>query len=67
MHACMSTFSNIFSSETTGPIKAEFHMASPWDGGTQICSNGPGRTTKMTTKSIHVKNLKKSSPPEPKS
>ena len=38
---CMSTFSNIFSSEATGPIEAKFHMEPHWDGGTKVCSNGP--------------------------
>ena len=47
MYVCMlSTFSNIFSSETTGPIEAKFHMESSWDGGTKVCSNGPGHMTK---------------------
>ena len=56
---------NIFSSETTGPIKAKFHMASPCDGGMKVCSNGPGQMTKLATMPIYGKNLKKSSP-EPK-
>ena len=30
---CLSTFSNIFSSETTGPIKFKFHMETPKEGG----------------------------------
>ena len=63
---CMSTFSNIFSSETTGPIEAKFHMEPPWDGGTKVCSNGPGHMTKMAAKPIYSKNLKRSSSPEPK-
>ena len=63
---CMSTFSNIFSSETTGPIEAKFHMKPPWDGGTKVCSNGPGHLTKVAAMSIYGKNLKKSSSPEPK-
>ena len=63
---CMSTFSNIFSSETTGPIEAKFHMEPPWDGGTKVCSNGPGHMTKMAAMPIYGKNLKKSSSPEPK-
>ena len=63
---CMSTFSNIFSSETTGPIEAKFHMEPPWDGGTKVCSNGPGYMTEMAAMPIHSKNLKKSSSPEPK-
>ena len=33
---CMSTFSNIFSSETTRLIEAKFHMEPPFDGGTKI-------------------------------
>ena len=55
----MSTFSNIFSSETTGPIEATFHMEPPWDGGMKVCSNGPGHMTKMATMPIiMVKTLK---------
>ena len=27
---------NIFSSETTGPIEARFHMESPWDAGMKV-------------------------------
>ena len=57
---------NIFSSETTGPIKVKFHMGLLWDGGTKICSNGPGHLTKMAAMAIYAKNLKKSSSPEPK-
>ena len=61
----MSTFSNI-SSETTGPIKAKFHIEPLWDGGTKVCSNGPGHMTKMAAMPIYGKNLKQSSSPEPK-
>ena len=32
-----------------------------WDGGTEVCSNGPGHMTKMATMPIHGKNHKKSS------
>ena len=64
MCVCMSTFSNI-SSETTGSIEAKFHMEPPWDGGTKVCSNGPGHMTKMAAIPIYGKKLKKSSP-EPK-
>ena len=32
-----------------------------WDGGTKVCSNGPGHMTKMAAMPIYVKNLKKSS------
>ena len=62
---CVSTFSNIFFSETSGPIEAKFHME-PWDGGTKVCSNGRGHMTKMAAMPIYGKNLKKSSSPEPK-
>ena len=66
MYVCVSTFSNIFSSESTGPIEAKFHVESPWDGGTKVCLNGPGHLTKMAAIPIYGKNLKKSSSPEPK-
>ena len=56
---------NIFSSETTGPVKVKFHMELLWDGGTKVCSNGPGHMTKLAATPIHDKNLKQSSP-EPK-
>ena len=62
----MSAFSNIFSSETTGPIEVKFYMEPPWDGGTKVCSNGPGHMTKMAAMPIYGKKLKKSSSPEPK-
>ena len=58
-------FSNIFS-ETTWPIEAKFHMESLWDGGTKVCSNGPGHMTKMAVIPIYGKNLQESSSPEPK-
>ena len=60
----LSTFSNIFF-ETTGLIEAKFHMVSPWDEGTKVCSNSPGHMTKVTTMPIYGKNLKKSSSLEP--
>ena len=63
---CMSTFSNIFSSETTGPIEAKFRMEPPWDGGTKVYSNGPGHMTKVAAMPIYSKNLKRSSSSEPK-
>ena len=55
---CMSTFSNIFSSETTGSIEAEFHVEPPWDGGTNIYLNDPGNMTKVAAMPIYGKNLK---------
>ena len=33
MYVCVSTFSNIFSSETTWPIETKFHVEPPWQGG----------------------------------
>ena len=30
-----------------------------WDGGTKVCSNGPGHMTKMAANPIYGKNLKK--------
>ena len=57
---------NIFSSETTGPITVKFQMELLWDGGTKVCSNGPGHMTKMAAMPIFGKNLKKSSSLEPK-
>ena len=50
---------NIFSSQTTGPIKFKFHMKHLWDGATKICSTGPGLMTKMVDMAIYGKNLKK--------
>ena len=64
MYVCMSTFSNIFFSETTGPIEAKFHMKPPWDGGMKDCSNGPGHMTKMAAMPVCGKSLQKSSSPE---
>ena len=63
---CMSTFSNIFFSETTGPIEVKFHVEPPLDRGTKVCSNGPGHMTNMAAMPIYGKNLKISSSPEPK-
>ena len=48
---------NIFSSITTRPIEAKFHVEPPWDGGTKICSNDPGHMTKMAAMPIYDKNL----------
>ena len=51
-----STFSNIFSSETTGPIKLKFYMETPRDAGTKVCSNCPDHMTKMAATPIYGKN-----------
>ena len=50
------------SSETTGPIEPKFHMETPLDGGTKVCSNGPGHMTKMAARPIYGKKPLKSSP-----
>ena len=50
-----STFSNI-SSKTTGPIELKFHMVTPKDTGTEVCSNGSGHMTKMAAMPIYGKN-----------
>ena len=54
---CRSQFSNIFSSETAWPIKAKFYVEPPWEGGTEVCINGPGHMTKMAATPIYGKNL----------
>ena len=48
---------NIFSSETTLPIKAKFYVEPPWEGGTKVYVNGPGHMTKMAAMPIYGKNL----------
>ena len=40
-------------------------MELPWDGGTNVCSNGQYHMTKMAAIPIYGKNLKISSSPEP--
>ena len=57
----LSTFSNIFFSGITGPIKVKFHVEPPWDGGTKVCSEGPGHFNKMAAMSIYGKTFQKSS------
>ena len=48
---------NIFSSETTLPIKAKFYVELPWEGGTKVYINGPGHMTKMAAMPIYGQNL----------
>ena len=68
MCVCMSTLSNIFYSETTGPIEAKFHNGASLGWGNKNLLNDAGHKTKMATMPIYGKNLKKkSSFPEPKS
>ena len=47
---------NFFSSRTSRPVEANFHMEPPLDGGTKACSNGSGHMTKMATMPIYGKN-----------
>ena len=52
----VSLFLNFFSSVTTRPIEAKFHVEPPWNGGTKVYSNGPGHMTKMPAMTIYSKN-----------
>ena len=54
-----SQCSNIFFSETAGPIKAKFYVEPPWVGGTIFCSRHPGHMTKMAATPIYGKNPSK--------
>ena len=58
MSVCLSTFSKVFS-ETAGSIEAKFHVEPPWDGGTKVCSRGPGHMTKMPAMPIYGENPSK--------
>ena len=60
-----STFSKDFSSETTGPISIKFHMQPLDSGGKKVYTFRPGHMTKIAAMPIYVKNLKKSSSPDP--
>ena len=61
----LSTISNDFFSESTGPIATKFHIQPPGPLGKKSCSNGLGHMTNMAPMPIYGKNLKKSSSPEP--
>ena len=52
-----SVFLNFFSSITTRPIEAKFHVELPWNRGMKASSNGPGHMTKMAAMPIYGKNL----------
>ena len=54
-----SQCSNIFFSETAGPIKAKFYVEPPWVGGTKVCTWDPGHMTKMAATLIYGKNPSK--------
>ena len=53
----VSIFLRFFTSITTRPIEAKFHVEPPWDWGTKTFSNDPGHMTKMAAMLIYVKNL----------
>ena len=40
-------------------IKVKFYMELLWDGGTKVCSNGPGHMTKMAAMPIYGKKILK--------
>ena len=44
--------------QTSSPLKPLGGLDPPWDGGTKVCSNGPGDMAAMP---VYDKNLKKSS------
>ena len=48
------------------PLKAKFHVEPPWDGGINVCSNGPDHMTKMAALLLYGKNFKTSASSEPK-
>ena len=41
--------------------QSQLHVEPPWEGGMEVCINGPGQMTKMAAMPIHGKNLQKSS------
>ena len=55
---CFPHSLHIFSSETTEPLEAKFHMESSWNGRTKVWFNGAGHMTKMAAKPLSGKYLK---------
>ena len=51
-----STYLNVVFSETTRPMEIKFHMTTPYDWITKICTNCYGHMTKMATKPMYGKN-----------
>ena len=47
--------SEVFFSETTGPIKVKFHMKPPWDRETEVWLNFPDHMTTMAAMPIYEK------------
>ena len=62
-----SIFLNFFSSITTRPIEAKFHVEPPWDRGTNAYSNDLVHMIKVAAIHIYGENISKSSSLEPKS
>ena len=52
-----SIFLIFFSSITTRPFEAKFHVEPPWDGETKACSIGPIYMIKIVAMPIYAKNL----------
>ena len=50
-----SIYLNFFSSITTQPVKAKFHVEPSWNGGTKASSNRSGHLTKMAAILIYGK------------
>ena len=68
MYVCMYVCQHFQISFSQKPLgqSFKFNMEPPWDGGTKVCSTGPGHMTKMAAMPKYGKNIKKSSFPEPK-
>ena len=47
-------FLNFFSSITTRPIEAKFHVEPSGDGGKKACSNDPGHLTNMAAMPLKI-------------
>ena len=52
----METASNVFPSETIGPLKSKFHMDPQWVGGIKVCLLYQGHMTRMAAMPIYGKN-----------
>ena len=48
--------SHVFSSETTGPVKAKFYMEPSWAGEMEVCSPHLDHMIKMAATPIYGKN-----------
>ena len=53
-----SIFLKFYSSITTLPIEAKFHVEPPWNGVTKACSNDLGHITKMAAMPYILKTFK---------